>query len=67
MSLLRVLICCVDDADEQMTELASVDPAAVLGCWVAAPLEAIDANVVGAGQDIVARRRAFHERHYSHT
>jgi hypothetical protein len=59
VSHLRVLICRVDDADEQMTELASLDLPAVPARWAAAPLDAVEASVARAGQDLLARLCEF--------
>jgi len=55
MSHLRVLICRVEDEDEQMTELASVDLPPVRARWSAAPLDTLEAQVATAGQRLLAR------------
>ncbi len=55
MSRLRVLICRVDeDDDEQMTELARVDLPAVPGQWGNA-LDRLEAQVATAGQRLLGR------------
>ncbi len=56
MSRLRVLICRVDeDDDEQMTEVARVDLPAVPGQWGDAPLDRLEAQVATAGQRLLGR------------
>ncbi len=56
MSRLRVLICRVDeDDDEQMTEVARVDLPAVPAHWGDAPLDKLEAQVVTAGQRLLGR------------
>jgi len=55
MSHLRVLICRVDDEDDQMTELASVDLPAVRASRSAAPLDSLEATVATVGQHLLGR------------
>jgi len=54
MSHLRVLICRVEDEDDQMTELASVDLPAVRARRSAAPLDTLETHVATVGQRLLA-------------
>jgi hypothetical protein len=53
MSHLRVLICRVEDENDQMTELTSVDLPAVLARRSAAPLDTLEAQVATVGQQLL--------------
>jgi len=56
MSRVRMLICRVDEEDdEQMTELARVDLPAVPEQWGDAPLDRLEAQVATAGQRLLGR------------
>jgi len=55
MSHLRVVICRVEDEDEQMTELASVDLPPMCARWSGAPLDTLEAQVATAGQRLLTR------------
>jgi hypothetical protein len=58
MSYLRVLICRVEDAEdaeEHMTELASVDLPSVLASWSAAPLDTLEARIATVGRRLLGR------------
>ena len=55
MSHVRVLICRVEDDNEQMTERASVDLPPVCARWSGAPLDTLEAQVATAGQRLLAR------------
>jgi len=54
MSHLRVLICRVEDEDDQMTELASVDLPAVRARRSAEPLDTLETHVATVGQRLLA-------------
>ena len=54
MSHLRVLVCRVEDDDETMTELASLDLPPVPTGWRDNPLDTLEAQVATAGQRLLA-------------
>jgi len=55
MSHLRVQICRVEDAEDQMTELASMDIPHVLTCGWANPLDTLEAQAAKVGPRLLGR------------
>jgi len=55
MNHIRVLICRVEDDNDEMTELASVDLPPVCAHRSAAPLDTLEVQVAIAGQRLMAR------------
>jgi len=55
MSHLRVLLCRLDDEDDPLTELASVEMPAVLAQRSAAPLDTLEASVATVGHRILGQ------------